>query len=71
VLADSETGARRTVFIRPALQTRLQQSFKQRQDALREVFLRHGLRPLDLSDGFDAGQVTRYFLDPYVTPGTS
>lgn len=70
-LTDSETGRRSTVFLRPALQMRLAQAFRDRQRVLQETFLRHSLRPLMLLDGFDADQVTRYFVDPHATSAST
>ena len=71
MLMDSETGQRRTVFLRPSLHQRLLQAYRDRQSALRDVFLRYGRRPLELLDEFVADQVTEYFLAAHASRDVS
>jgi uncharacterized protein (DUF58 family) len=61
-VADPETGAQRTVLMRPALRERLRARFEERQAALTNLFTRHTTAPLWLVDRFRADQVTRYFF---------
>jgi uncharacterized protein (DUF58 family) len=65
-LTDLESGSSRAMLVRPATKRRLLQAFQDRQRAMRAIFSRHRLRPLELLNGFDADQVSRYFLDPHV-----
>lgn len=61
-VADAESGAQRTVMVRPSLRRRLRARFEERQAALAELFNRHGTAPLRVVDTFDADDVTRYFF---------
>lgn len=60
-LADSETGAARTVWLRPAVKAKLAEAFAARRAALVDFFDRHGREPFFLDGGFDADALTRYF----------
>lgn len=61
-VADPETGAERTLFMRPALRERLRVRFEERRTALGTLFERHAATPLWLVDRFRADQVTQYFF---------
>ncbi|CAN5315190.1 hypothetical protein BH24PSE2_BH24PSE2_00150 [soil metagenome] len=58
---DPETGARRTLLLRPSLAERLQQAMARRARRLVDCCSAFGLEPLFLEDRFDADAVTRYF----------
>jgi hypothetical protein len=60
-LDDAESGRRRTLFMRPALQRRLTSSGAQRQADLDALFEDLGLRPCRLRQPFDPAQLTDYF----------
>ena len=64
-IVDIESGKQRTILISPSSKQRLLKAFQHRRGTLREIFLRHGLRPLELLDGFEAERVSQYFLDPH------
>lgn len=61
-LVDPESGARRTVWWRPALRARWAAAHAARRDALLERFRRRRLAPLVIEGAFDADAVTRHFL---------
>lgn len=61
-VADLESGAQRTVLMRPALRRRLQAQFDEWRAVLSMLFNRHGAAPLWIVDRFRADVVTRYFL---------
>lgn len=58
---DPETGAKRTLLLRPALAKRLQESGARRAQSLIDCCAGFGLSPLFLQDRFAADAVTRYF----------
>lgn len=60
-VADSESAARRFLWLRPELATRLQAAVAARRASLTRLFRSLGLRPLYLDAGFDPERVTRYF----------
>jgi uncharacterized protein (DUF58 family) len=59
---DSESGRRRTLFMRPALHERIAAAFESRRKTLSDLFMDHGVRPLFIEDQFDPEQVTEYFF---------
>lgn len=61
-LTDLEGGGHRLLLLRPALRERLADNLRQRRERLVLLFRQFGREPLFLSRGFDADQVTRYFL---------
>jgi uncharacterized protein (DUF58 family) len=61
VLRDAESGHRRTLLLRPALQRKLASAFHQRYESLRQLFAKRGMRPLLMTGRFHAEQLTRYF----------
>ena len=60
-VADAETGEARTLLMRPALRRRLRTQAEGRRQALAECFATHGIRPLVLTDRFEAERVNDYF----------
>lgn len=62
LIQDSETGARRTVFLRAGLREKIAQAFEARRAALTHVFHEYGVEPLFLTEGFHADLFTDYFL---------
>lgn len=61
-LADPETGARRTVFLRASLRARWRAATAARRAALVECFHAQRVRPFFVDGDFDADALTRYFL---------
>ena len=59
---DSETGKRRMLLVRPAVQTRLTQMFAARRATLEALFLKRGLRPLFITGDFSTDALTQHFL---------
>jgi uncharacterized protein (DUF58 family) len=70
-MTDIETGAQRMMIVRPSSRQRLLEIFQQRARALRDLFARYSLRPLELLDGFDADRVSQYFVDPHAVQDLS
>jgi uncharacterized protein (DUF58 family) len=60
-ITDSETGARRTLFLRKNLRARILQAFEDRRAALDQLFMRFDMPPLFIEDGFNADDLTEYF----------
>ena len=60
-ILDAETGAERTLLLRPSLARRLQQSVAARCEALKRCCASFGLKPLFIEDRFEADAVTRHF----------
>lgn len=58
---DPETGARRRLFMRPALREKVRASFAKRRNDLGEICMLHGREPFFLIDRFDPDELTRYF----------
>lgn len=61
-LADSESDARRFLWLRQGLVDRIEAALATRRDSLTALFRGLGLRPLYLSAGFDPDRLTRHFL---------
>jgi hypothetical protein len=61
-VADSESDARRFLWLRAELADRIQAAVAARRDALSALIHSLGLRPLYLVAGFDPERLTRYFL---------
>jgi uncharacterized protein (DUF58 family) len=61
-LTDSETGKRRTLFMRASLREKITRAMEQRRRHLCEIFLAHQARPLFLSDGFNCDAITEHFF---------
>lgn len=60
-LLDPETGASRTVVLRPSLAKRLEANLHKHHDELVKCLATFDLRPLYVVDKFDTGDVNRYF----------
>lgn len=63
VLRDLETGARRFVWLRPALVGKLRARRSEREQALRRLCRSAGCAPFFVRDRFDPTLLTRYFLE--------
>ncbi len=62
-IRDSETGAQRTLMLRPSFRNRIRERFKQQRKALTKLCLTYGIRPLYVTDQFEAQKVTQYFYE--------
>jgi uncharacterized protein (DUF58 family) len=60
-LADPETGAKRRIFLRPALRRAWRDRFEARREALNRLFGQYGMAAFFLQDRFDADAMTCYF----------
>lgn len=60
-LSDPETGARRTLLMRPSLRQRWLDNMARRRQSLLECFAQARVRPFFLESSFDADALTRYF----------
>jgi hypothetical protein len=60
--ADSESGARRFLWLRPAFAERVRTAVAARRELLTALFRSLGLRPLYLEARFDPALLTRHFL---------
>ena len=61
-IADSETRARRYLWLRPSFSDRLEAALRNRRQELTAFFRGRGMRPLFLDNGFRADRLTDYFL---------
>lgn len=61
LVRDSESGVRRTLWLRPALRERIRSAHRERRETLDKCFVSHGLRALHLIDRFDPERATQYF----------
>jgi uncharacterized protein (DUF58 family) len=64
---DSETGRRRTLWLRPRLHEKIAAAFAARRGALNALFFDLSLRALFLEDGFAPEVVTQYFFAAHAT----
>jgi uncharacterized protein (DUF58 family) len=69
-VVDAESGAKRFLWLRPALRARFEQRVVERRAALTHRLTRHGLPPLFLAAPFDADAVSAYFNAPGRNGGT-
>lgn len=60
-VTDSETGEKRTLFLRKDYRNRILKSFEDRRTAIINLFLRFDMQPFFVEDGFDADLLTDYF----------
>jgi hypothetical protein len=65
---DAESGARRFLWLRPALRARFEAQVAQRRQDLAARLARHGTQPLVLAPPFDVDAVNAYFHAPGRTP---
>jgi hypothetical protein len=63
-VVDAESGARRFLWLRPALRARFAERVRERRAALTQRLTRHGAPPLFLTAPFDADAVTAFFHAP-------
>jgi hypothetical protein len=62
LLRDAESGARRTLWLRPSLRARWREAVSARREQLDGIFAAHWVRPLYLHSPFDADELSRYFF---------
>ena len=60
-VADAETGAKRTLFIRSKLRERIIQSFEDRRATINAMFMRFDMPPFYVEGNFDADALSEYF----------
>lgn len=60
-VSDPETGEKRTLFLRKEYRERILQSFSERKEAIKNLFLRFDMQPFFVENNFDADQLTEYF----------
>jgi uncharacterized protein (DUF58 family) len=68
-LRDSETGRKRTLWLRARLHEKIAAAFAARRSALSALFFDLNLRALFLEDGFAPEAVTQYFFAPDLANG--
>jgi uncharacterized protein (DUF58 family) len=66
-LRDSETGRRRSLFLRPALREKIRAAYDARREKLNTLFFDLGLRPLFVEQSFSAESVSEYFYPSSAT----
>jgi hypothetical protein len=62
-LRDAETGARRTLWLRPRLRQEWRRSVEQRRAEIDSYFAAHAIRPFYVEGVFDADALSRYFFE--------
>jgi uncharacterized protein (DUF58 family) len=60
-ITDSETGAKRTLFLRKDYKQRIIESFEARKAAINALFMQFDTPPIFLESTFDADDLTEYF----------
>lgn len=60
-ITDSETGERKTLFLRKDYKKRIVQSFEARRAAIKALFMQFDTPPIFLEEEFDADILTEYF----------
>ena len=65
LLRDSESGATRTLWLRPSLRARWREAIARRREQLEGVFAANFIRPLYLEGAFEAEVVSKYFLEGF------
>ena len=60
-VTDSETGERRSLFLRGDMRARILASFAARREALHQLFMRFDSPPFYIEQGFDPDALTEYF----------
>jgi len=61
-MCDSETGERRSVWMRPSIKKRWQKTMNDHFEQLTECFMRHRVRPIFTDGDVTGEQLTNYFL---------
>lgn len=62
-LRDAESGARRTLWVRPRLRQDWLQAVGRRRAEIKSYFASYGLRPFYIEGPFDADALSRYFFE--------
>jgi hypothetical protein len=62
-LRDAESGARRTLWIRPKLRADWRRAVADRRAAIDSYFATRGIRPFYIVGAFDADALSRYFFE--------
>jgi hypothetical protein len=62
-LRDAETGARRTLWLRPRLRKEWRRSVEQRRAEIDSYFAAHAIRPFYVEGAFDADALSRHFFE--------
>ena len=62
-LSDAETGARRTLWLRPRLREQWRLAVARRRAEIDSFFATHALRPFYMEGAFDADALSRYFFE--------
>ena len=62
-LSDAETGARRTLWLRPRLREEWHLAVARRRAEIDSFFAAHALRPFYMEGAFDADALSRYFFE--------
>lgn len=62
-LRDAESGARRTLWVRPKLRMQWRQAVAQRRAQLDRLFAARAIRPFYVSGAFDGEAMSRYFFE--------
>lgn len=60
---DAETGERRTMWLSARLRRQWEEAVRRRTSALRALFGARGLRLFEITGGFDADALSRYFVE--------
>jgi hypothetical protein len=63
LLRDAESGARRTIWIRPTFRAGWREAVRARRDELNGVFSSRGVRPFYVQGEFDGEALSHYFLE--------
>jgi hypothetical protein len=62
-LRDAESGARRTLWVRPKLRKDWGRAVEQRRTEIDSFFAAHAIRPFYVEGAFDADALSRYFFE--------
>ena len=62
-LRDAESGARRTLWLRPQLREEWRRGVEQRRAEIDSFFAAHAIRPFYMEGAFDADALSRYFFE--------
>ncbi len=62
-LRDAESGARRTLWLRPQLREEWRRGVEQRRAEIDSFFAAHAIRPFYMEGVFDADALSRYFFE--------
>jgi hypothetical protein len=62
-IRDAESGARRTLWLRPRLRQQWRQAVAQRRTELDAFFATHAIRPFYVEGAFDGDALSRYFFE--------